>query len=297
MAVYKRTYTRYTGPVTSQRWRFLILPGYALRSVFETRFAFAAFMLALVPHLIALILIYLHGHIDALLAIGIQGAQAFQFLSVDGSFFLTLFTFETVISFFLVALIGPGLISPDLANNALPLYLSRPFSRAEYVLGKLSVLLILTSLITWVPGLLLFGVQTSMAGVSWAWENQRILWAILLSSWIWTLTISLIALALSAWVKWKPVAAAALFGIFFVAGGFGTVSNALLRTDLGTLLSLAAAMRMVQRWLFLGERVYRNVIPPFGSLPSWSGMVPIVFVCVVALLLLAWKVRPVQVVR
>ena len=50
-------------------------------------------------------------------------------------------------------------MSPDLRNNGLPLYLSRPFSRTEYVLGKMSVLLILLSAITWVPGLLLFLFQ------------------------------------------------------------------------------------------------------------------------------------------
>lgn len=297
MAVYKRTYTRYSGPVTDQRWRFLILPRYALRVVFGTRFGAAAYMLAFVPHLIALTLIYLRGHIDALVAIDIQGARALQFLSVDGGFFLTLFTFETVIAFFLVAFIGPGLISPDLANNALPLYLSRPFSRAEYVLGKLSVLLLLTSFITWVPGLLLFGVQTSLAGVSWSWENQRIVWAILVSSWVWMLTISLIALALSAWVKWRPVAAAALFGIFFVAAGFGTVLNGILAVNWGLLLSLGSAIRMIQRWLFLQESQYHATMPPFGTLPSWTGLLPLAAVCAIALVLLAWKIRPVQVVR
>jgi ABC-2 type transport system permease protein len=297
MAVYKRTYTQYAGPVTDERWRFMVLPRYSLRAVFETRFSSAAYMIALVPHLIALVLIYLRGHIDALLALDFREATALQFISVDGGFFLTLFTFETVISFFLVAIIGPGLISPDLANNALPLYLSRPFSRLEYVLGKLSVLLILTSLITWVPGLLLFAIQTSLAGLSWSWDNQRILWAILLSSWIWMLTISLIALALSAWVKWKPVAAASLFGIFFVAAGFGTVSNGILETRWGILLSLGSAIRMVQRWLFLNESQYRLPMPPWGTLPAWTGLLSLIFVCVIASLLLAWKIRPTQVVR
>jgi hypothetical protein len=40
-----------------------------------------------------------------------------------------------MLALFLAAFIGPGLISPDLHNNALSLYLARPFSRAEYVLG------------------------------------------------------------------------------------------------------------------------------------------------------------------
>jgi ABC-2 type transport system permease protein len=296
MAVYKRTYTRYSGPLTSERGRFAILPRYALESVLSSRFYTVAFMLALVPHLIALALIYFRSHIDALSGLGID-ARALQILSIDGGFFLNLFIVETFISFFMVALLGPGLIAPDLANNAMPLYLSRPFSRVEYVIGKLSVLLAVTSLITWVPGLLLFGIQTALTGLSWSWDNLRVLVAILLGSWLWLLTISLIALALSAWVKWRPVAAAALFGIFFVSAGFGTVSNVLLLTRWGTLLNLSSAMRMVWRWLFLSETQYRIATPPFGTMPAWTGLVTLFAVCGLALLLLAWKIRPVQVVR
>jgi ABC-2 type transport system permease protein len=296
MAVYKRTYTRYSGPLTSERWRFTILPRYALQSVVASRFYTAAFIVALVPHLIALLLIYFRNHIDSLIGLGID-ARALTILTIDGGFFIQLFAIETFISFFMVALLGPGLVAPDLANNAMPLYLSRPFSRAEYVIGKLSVLLTVTSLITWVPGLLLFGLQTALAGISWSWDNSRVAIGIVLGSFLWLLTISLIALALSAWVKWRPVAAAALFGIFFVSAGFGTVSNVLLLTRWGTLLNLSSAMSMVWRWLLLNETQYRIATPPFGTLPAWTGLLSLVAVCGLALLLLAWKIRPVQVVR
>ena len=47
----------------------------------------------------------------------------------------------------------------------MPLYLCRPFSRAEYVLGKMSVLVFLLSLITWVPGLILFVIQAQPGGL------------------------------------------------------------------------------------------------------------------------------------
>ena len=63
---------------------------------------------------------------------------------------------------------GPGLISPDLSHNALPLYLARPFSRTEYVLGKMSVLMGLMSLMTWIPGVLLFVLQGYLEGWQWA---------------------------------------------------------------------------------------------------------------------------------
>jgi len=297
MAVYKRTFTRYSGPLTDERWRFLILPRYMLKSVFSTRWSSSALVLALVPHLIALVMIYLRSHIDALVALSFQGARNLQFVSIDGHFFLTLFAAETFISFAIVAFLGPGLISPDLANNALPLYLSRPFSRAEYVLGKLTVLAALTSLVTWIPGVLLFAFQASMTEWSWVTDNSNILFGIVIGSWIWILTTSLIALALSAWVKWRTIATAALLGIYFVAAGFGTVADAILQTRWGTLLNMASDMGMVWRWLLLGENVYETSVGPYVTLPAWTGLAAMAAVCLIALGLLAWRIRPAEVVR
>src|SRR5215467_1956293 len=203
MAVYKRNYKRFEGQLTDHLWRFAILPRYSLQTVFESRMVTAFFTLCFLPHLVALILIYLKYNLGAL---GALNLGFLQFLNVDGKFFLSLFTAQTYLSFFLVTIVGPGLIAPDLANNALPLYLSRPFSKTEYIFGKLSVLLILTSLITWIPGLLLVAVQSNEAGLSWVRANIRIPAAIIVGSWVCILTISLVALALSAWVKMRPAA-------------------------------------------------------------------------------------------
>ena len=65
---------------------------------------------------------------------------------------------------FLAALAGPGLIAPDLANNALPLYFSRPLTRWTYALARLTVLMGMLSIVTWIPGLILFGLQVGLAG-------------------------------------------------------------------------------------------------------------------------------------
>lgn len=297
MAVYKRTYSRYTGNLTDERWRFTILARYAAKTIFESKITTILFMLALLPHVISIVLIYLRSNLDALLQLNLPPLEAVRFITIDGTFFLGIFVIETFVSFFLVALVGPGLVSPDLGNNAMPLYLSRPFSRAEYVLGKLSVLIAMTSLITWVPGLISIGVQTSLAGFSWLSDNLRIPAGIVIGSWIWILTISLTALALSAWVKWKPIAVASLFGVFFVAAGFGTVSNLLLDMRWGLLINVSTAMIMIWRWLFLGESIYRIVTPPFGTVPAWTGFVTMIVFCVIALFMLNKKIRAAQVVR
>lgn len=297
MAVYKRSYKRYEGPRTDERWRFTVLPRYTLKTLFESKIHTLLFYFGLLPHLVAGVLIYLLANLEAVASFNIP-VEALQFIPVDGSFFGVLFSVETFISFFLVSLIGPGLVSPDLANNALPVYFSRPFSRVEYVLGKLSVLLLLTSLITWVPGLLLVGMQVSLTDFSWLSNNTRIVMAILLGSWIWILTISLIALAISAWVKWRPVAAASLFGIFFVAAGFGTAANGLMDMPWGTLINMGTTMGMLWRWLFLGQDVYR--LPPgpgSGELPAWTGLFSMLFICAAALFMLTKKVRATQAVK
>src|SRR5688572_804487 len=122
MAVYKRNYQAYTGPLTNERWRFLILPRYSFAQVFESRiFTSLFFMLGFMPSLIAAVLIYLHHNISALTAMDLSAAR--DLLPINGTFFQYLLWIQTTITFFMTAFIGPGLISPDLTNNALPLYL------------------------------------------------------------------------------------------------------------------------------------------------------------------------------
>ena len=94
--------------------------------------------------------------------------------NVNGDFFLGFSRVQGGIAFFLTAFIGPSTIAPDLANGALPLYFCRPFSRAEYVLGKLCSLFYLLSFITWVPGLILFGIEANLSGPGWMWEHRSL---------------------------------------------------------------------------------------------------------------------------
>ena len=109
---------------------------------------------------------------SALNLLGVQGAQ--RLISINVTFFLTLLGWQSMLALFLASFIGPGQVSPDLANNALSLYLARPFSRVEYVLGKMCVLVILMSLMTWMPGLLLFALQGYLEGWQWMRDNARL---------------------------------------------------------------------------------------------------------------------------
>ena len=168
MAVYEQTYKPYQGKLTPEWSRFLIIPRHAYRAVFNSKLFTAFYVICFLPLLAEAILIYLHHNAPALT---IMKAAVKDLLPIDGSFFEFFVTLQGWFAFFVAILVGPPLVARDLRNNALPLYLCRPFSRTEYVLGKMSVLLILLSFITWIPQLLLFFFQSYLEGFAWFRSN------------------------------------------------------------------------------------------------------------------------------
>ena len=160
MAVYRRNYKPYAGALTPEWSRCLVLFRYSRRNLFRSKFLTGLYVVCFFWPLVCLLMIYLAHNATFLEQVGVAKGV----LSINNTFFFNFMRVQGTFAFLLTAFTGPGLISPDLANGALPLYFCRPFSRAEYVLGKASVLAILLSQITWVPGVVLFLVQAGLAG-------------------------------------------------------------------------------------------------------------------------------------
>ena len=285
MAVYRRTYAAYSGSLTPEWSRFLVLFRYSRRTLFKSRFLTGFFVVCFFFPVICLVMIYLAHNLPFLERLG--GVS--QFISIDNVFFFHFITVQGVLAFLMTAFAGPGLISPDLANGALPLYFCRPFSRSEYVLGKASVLGILLSEITWVPGLVLFAVEGSLAGPKWTWDHLWIAASLVISSILWIAVLSLLAMALSAWVKWRIVAGALLLALLFFGAGFAQAINAVLRTDAGHYFNIAYLMIILWNALFQVDA--EHVIPVSGAIGALLGY------CLVSLALLMKKVRAYEVVR
>ncbi|HEX6731868.1 MAG TPA: hypothetical protein VF074_17710, partial [Pyrinomonadaceae bacterium] len=195
MAVYEQSYRRYTGVLTPEWSRFLIIPRHAYRGVFGSKIFTAFYVICFLPLLVEAILIYLHHNVNAL---GILRVNVVELIPIDASFFQTFVNIQGGFAFFVALLVGPPLVSRDLRNNALPLYLCRPFSRTEYVLGKMSVLMILLSMVTWVPQLLLFLFQSYLEGFTWFKENLWLASAIFIGSVVWILLLALLSQTISA---------------------------------------------------------------------------------------------------
>ena len=301
MAVYKKTYRPYDGELTPSWTRLLVIPRYAFAEFRGKRFLSIFFIASFIYPLICALIIYVQHNVSALGLLGVQqGAR--NLISINVTFFMSLLGWQSMLALFLASFIGPGQVSPDLANNALSLYLARPFSRAEYVLGKMSVLVVLMSLMAWVPGLLCFCLQGYLEGWQWMKDNPRLAAGTFFGAWIWILILSLLALALSAWVKWKPAAGGLMFGVFFVAAAFGAVINQVQRTAWGHLFNIGHVVGSVWVQLFEGSNRTTNGAvffrAPIGEdLPMWCNWMALAFLCLICLYMLARKIRGAEVVR
>jgi ABC-2 type transport system permease protein len=306
MAVYEQTYKRYTGPLTPEWSRFLIIPRHALRGTFNSKLFAAFYVICFVPLLVELIMIYLRHNAGVLVAFSVNIREL---VPVDAYFFQVFVNIQHSFAFLLALLIGPPMVSRDLRNNALPLYLCRPFSRTEYVIGKMSVLVILLSLMTWVPQLLLFFFQSYLEGFAWFKENLWIANSIVMAGLLWIFLLALLTQTISALVKWRVVASGALVALFLIPSAFGLFINEIFNTLWGNIISPIASITNVTSGLFgtferVGEvrqirgwegTVVREVV--LLEPPLWVSWTVLFLICAVCLALLSWRVKAYEVVK
>src|ERR1043166_8713891 len=85
MAVYKRSYHGYSGPLTRGWSRFTILPRYAYRDLFHSKIMTAFFVLCFAAPLVFLLLIYFANNF-ASLARMFQSHDVRSPVTIDGDF-------------------------------------------------------------------------------------------------------------------------------------------------------------------------------------------------------------------
>ena len=286
MAVYKRGYRRYDGPLTGQLTRFLVLPRYAWRDLYEQRLVILLTMAAFIWPLLSAGFIYLTNHLELL-----QGLdpEFLEFIKINGRFFSIFMYVQAGCAVFLAALAGPGLVAPDLANNALPLYFSRPLTRWSYALARLTVIIGMLSVVTWIPGLLLFALQVGLAGGWWLLANWTLGVGMVAGFLLWLLILSLVAMASSAYVKWRIVAGAVSLAVFFILSGVSEMIDEVFRVTWGHVLDPAWAVNRV--WCTL-----LGVDPPDG--PGFgASMTALAAFILLLIVVIERKLRPVEVVR
>jgi ABC-2 type transport system permease protein len=285
MAVYRRGYQRYQGPLTGRLHRLMVMPRFAWERLLQQRLVVIVMVISMFWPLACAGFIYVANHLDLLPEVGDKVSDILQ---INGKFFVVFMNTQSFFAVVLAAFAGPSLIAPDLANNALPLYFSRPLSRVDYVLARLMVLVGLLSPVTWMPGLLLFGMQSGMAGWTWFRVNYMLGLAIVAGFMIWIVLVGLVALACSAYVKWRIIAGALVLAFFAVLAGAAEMANSILRTDWAEVFNPTKAMNQIWRAMLGAESL--------PGLETPQCVAALVVLAVLLLLVLERKLRPVEVV-
>lgn len=294
MSVYQRNFKPYDGPKTPDRWRFLIPARYALKDLFRSKLFIVFTTLCFIFPLLCILPIYIR-HNAAVMDFLIAGGEDIDnWVVIDEIFFGFFMRFQGTAAFLLVLFSGPRLVSRDLANNGLALYLCRPLSKTQYVAGKATVLALLVSLITWIPGLLLWCLQVGLEGTDWAANNWRSAAAIFVGSWIWIVVLAFLSLAVSAWVKWRPVAGFALLLIYFGGFFFAQIVRALFHSDWGHLVDLHHNIRRVWTQLFDTSAPFFFSLP--SGLPGSAVWVALATLVALSMWLLARRIRAYEVI-
>jgi hypothetical protein len=173
----------------------------------------------------------------------------------------------------------------------------------------MSVLVILLSLVTWVPQLLLFFFASYLEGFAWFKENLWIASSIVIAGLFWIFLLALLTQTISALVKWRVVASGALVALFLIPSAFGLFINEIFNTLWGNVISLIASITNVTAGLFgtfdrVGEvrqirgwegTVVREVV--LLEPPLWVSWTVLFLLCAVCLALLSWRVKAYEVVK
>jgi ABC-2 type transport system permease protein len=279
--IHDQGYRRYGGgKARGQGWTVIARAG--IRSFFGRKVFLGLMLVSWFPFLIRAVQIYLQIYASGSLP---QAA----FLSVTAETFRQFLDQQEIFVFFLTVYVGAGLIANDRRANALQIYLSKPLTRAEYVFGKLAILMIVLLLVTWVPAMVLLLVQIAFAGnFSFLVNNAYLFPAITLFSFIQVVMVAATMLALSSLSNSsRYVGILYTVVIFFTQAIYGVVFL-VTRSTMMSWISVSANLTQV------GDVIFR--LRPKYETPWVLSLAIVVGLVVASGLILERRVRGVEVV-
>jgi ABC-2 type transport system permease protein len=206
MPIYDQGYRRYEAREPLRQVRFWPITREALRMILSKRAFLGLLAVSFLPFLFRVGQIY----------VVTRFPEAGRVLPVDGRLFGDFLNQQVGFTILLSIFGASGLIANDLRTGAILVYLSRPLTRRDYVLGKLGVPLSLNLAVTLVPGLVLYAAALTLAPDQFLqWELAWIGPAIVLQAAVVSLFVSLLALAVSALSQSARVAGLGFFGLVF----------------------------------------------------------------------------------
>jgi len=275
--IHDQGYRRYGGgKARGQGWTVIARAG--IRSFFGRKAFLGLMLVSWFPFFIRAVQIYASANLP-------QAA----FLAPTAETFRQFLDQQEIFVFFLTVYVGAGLIANDRRANALQIYLSKPLTRAEYIFGKLAILMIILLLVTWVPAMVLLLVQIAFAGnFSFLVNNAYLFPAITVFSFIQVVMVAATMLALSSLSN-----SSRYVGILYTAGIFFTqaIYGVVFLVTHSTMMSwISVSANLTQ----IGDVIFR--LRPKYETPWILSLTIVVGLVVASGLILERRVRGVEVV-
>ena len=278
MPIHDQSYRRYRGKRESARsaWTVIALSG--ITSLVKKRSFIGLIIFAWIPFIVRAVQIYVSSNVPQAAILAPKAETYRQFFEQQGIFV-----------FFVTIWVGAGLIANDRKANALQIYLSKPLTRAEYVAGKMAILVVFLLLVTWVPGLLLLLLQGLFAGsFQFVRDNAFLVPAITLFSLVQVLIASLTMLALSSLSNSSRFVAVMYTGAMLFSEAVFNVLRGITGSTAMSWLSFPASLNQV------GDIIFR--MKPRYDTPPLVSLIVLLAVVAVSISVLERKVRGVEVV-
>jgi ABC-2 type transport system permease protein len=278
MPIHDQGYRRYGGTRAPRGQAWTVITRAGLRTMLAKRAFLGLLLVSWFPFFVRAVQIYAAANLP----------QA-QFLAPTAETFRQFLDQQSTFVFFVTVYVGAGLIANDRRANALQIYLSKPLTRAEYVFGKLAILVTFLLLVTWVPAIVLLIVQIAFAGNFTFFRNNVFLFpAITVFCAIEVIMVSTAMLALSSLTKSTRYVGIMYAAVVFFTSAIYGVLYAVTRSSTLSWISFPADLEQV------GNVIFR--LPLKYDTPWPVSLLVIITVVVVSGVILERRVRGVEVV-
>jgi ABC-2 type transport system permease protein len=278
MPIHDQGYRRYGGERAPHGRTWAVIARAGIRTLLARRAFLGLLLLAWFPFLVRAVQIYAATNLP----------QA-SFLAPTPEMFRQFLEQQSPFVFFITVYAGAGLIANDRRANALQIYLSKPLTRAEYVFGKLAVLMTFLLLVTWVPAILLLIVQIAFAGNFTFFMNNVFLFpAITVFTLIQAVMVAVSMLALSSLSNSSRFVGILYAGVTFFSAAIYGVIFAITRSTAFSWISIPANLEQI------GNVIFR--LPARYDTPWGVSLLVIVGLIALSGFVLERRVRGVEVV-
>ena len=279
MPIHDQSYRRYGGAKASPGQAWLVIASSGIRTMLRKRAFLGVLLFAWGPFIARAIQIYVTANYAQVAATFAVNAQTFRDFLGQQDFFV----------FIVTIYVGAGLIANDRRANALQIYLSKPLTRTEYIVGKAAVLVAFLLLVTWVPAMLLLVLQVVLQGsFAFVRTNLFLFPAITVASFLQALLSTFTMLALSSLSKSSRYVGILYAGIiFFTAAVYGAL-YAITRDSSLSWLSVGSSLTQVV------DAIFR--LTPRYATPWQVSLVVLLGLIALSFSILERRVRGVEVV-